>query len=513
MANYLIGTDVGTGGTKSVLIDEEGNVLGSAYREYGLITKRPGWAEQDPEWYWDAVADTIKQCIEQSGVDNSMIRGVSISALAPACILVDKDLRPLQHAHIWMDRRGTAEAQWIKEHIGEERAAEKSGNPVDPYFATVKLLWEKNNRPDLYKKAYKIQTAADYPTMKLTGRAVTDYSNASLFGVGYDIVKKQWDEEMIEKLCLDLDKLPDSFPCDEIIGEVTAEAAERTGLKKGTPVVAGTVDANAAYVAGGVIEPGEMSITMGTAGCMGIIHDKHSFTKNMITIAHTVNSRNMYSTLGCIVSCGALTRYFRDQFAHEEKRFAKELGLDVYEIMNMEAATAPVGSDGLITLPYFMGERTPIWDPVARGVMFGLSLAHTRGHMIRSFMEAAVYALYQNYLYIKENGLEMKLPMVLVEGGAKSELWRQIVADVFNIPVAFMAESKGAPVGNAINAGVGVGVFKSYGVAKNWVKFSNYHEPNQQAHEKYMRYFEIYDRLYGKLADEYQALAKATGYK
>ncbi len=513
MGNYLIGTDVGTGGTKSVLIDEGGNVLGSAYIEYGLITKRPGWAEQDPEWYWNAVADTIKQCIDQSGVDNSEIRGVSISALAPACILVDKDLKPLQYSHIWMDRRGTAEAQWVKDNIGEERAAEKSGNPVDPYFATIKLLWEKNNRPELYKKAYKIQTAADYPVMKLTGRAVTDYSNASLFGVGYDIINKTWDEEMVERLGLDMEKLPESYPCDEIIGEVTAQAAQRTGLKKGTPVVAGTVDANAAYVAGGVISPGEMSITMGTAGCMGIIHDQPKFTKNMITIAHTANSKAMYSTLGCIVSCGALTRYFRDNFALEERRFAKDLNLDVYDIMNMEAEKAPIGSDGLITLPYFMGERTPIWDPVARGVLFGLSLAHSRGHIIRSFMEAAVYALYQNFLYIEASGLEMKLPMVLVEGGAKSALWRQIVSDVFNIPVVFMADSKGAPVGNAINAGVGVGVFQNYDVAKEWVNFSNHHAPREQAHEEYMKYYKIFDRLYGKVADEYQELAKATGYK
>lgn len=179
----------------------------------------------------------------------------------------------------------------------------------------------------------------------------------------------------------------------------------------------------------------------------------------------------------------------------------------------MEAAKAPIGSDGLITLPYFMGERTPIWDPVARGVLFGLSLAHGRGHVIRSFMEAAAYALYQNFLYIRASGLEMKLPMVLVEGGAKSALWRRIIADVFDIPVAFMAESKGAPVGNAINAGVGVGIFKSYDVVKDWVKFSNYEQPNSEAHAKYEQYYAIYDRLYGELKDEYQALAKATGYR
>jgi xylulokinase len=284
-------------------------------------------------------------------------------------------------------------------------------------------------------------------------------------------------------------------------------------LKKGTPVVAGTVDANAAYVAGGAIDSGDMSTTMGTAGCMGFIHEKPEFTKNMITIVHTANSRKMYSTLAAIVSCGSLTRYFRDNFAQVERQTAQALGLDVYDIMNLEAAQAPVGSDGLIVLPYFMGERTPIWNPAARGVLFGMSITHTRGHLIRAFIEGATYALYQNFLYIRQSGVEMRNPMVLGEGGAKSALWRQIVADVFNIPVAYMSESKGAPVGNAINAGVGVGVFKDYSVAKEWVKFSDHHAPNAETHAEYMKYYAIFDRLYGKVADEFDALAAATGYQ
>ena len=513
MANYLIGCDVGTSGSKSVIMREDGKVLGSAYIEYPLITKRPGWAEQNPEWYWNAIADTIQACISQSGVDPSEIRGVSISALAPACILVDKDLRPLQDAHIWMDRRGNAQAAWVKEHIGEERATSKSKNPVDSYYASIKLLWEKENRPDLYQKTYKVLTAADYPAMKLTGRAVTDHSNASLFGVGFDLPAQKWDTELISELGLDPEKFPDTFPCDEVIGEVTAEAAQRTGLAKGTPVVAGTVDANAAYIASGAVADGDVSIAMGTAGCMGFIHEKPKFTKDMITILHPSKGKPMYSTLACIVSCGALTHYFRDNFAQMEHHTAKLLGMDAYEIMNLEAEKAPIGSDGLITLPYFMGERTPIWDPLSRGMLFGLSLAHTRGHMLRSFMEGAAFALYQNFRYIRANGLKINLPMSLGEGGAKSALWRQIIADVFDIPVAFMEDSKGAPVGNAINAGVGVGVFQDYSVSRQWVHFSNRHEPNPAAHAEYMKYFEIFERLYGKIADEYIALAEATGYR
>ncbi len=512
MANYLMGCDVGTSGTKSVLIDEEGSALASHYVEYPLNTPRPGWAEQDPEWYWNAVADTIRSCIAQAGVDAAEIRGVSVSALAPACILVDKDLRPLQDAHIWMDRRGIAEAQWVREKVGEDRVFEVSASVIDPFYTTVKVLWEKNNRPDLYNKAHKIMPAAGYAAMKLTGRAVTDYTNASMYGICYDIRNKEWDGGIIERLGLDAELFPQSYPCDEVIGEVTAEAAARTGLKKGTPVMAGTVDATASFFAGGAVEDGDISLAMGTSGCLGIVHSEPKFTRGVVPMVHVSDSRNKYAAVGATVSCGSLLRYFRDEFAQVERQTADELSMDVYDVICMEAEKVPAGSDGLIALPYFMGERSPIWDPAARGVLFGMSLTHTRGHMVRALMEGAVYALYQNFLYVKETGIKMNMPMTLGDGGAKSPLWRQIVADMFNVPVAYMENSRGAPLGSAVNAGVGAGVFQSHGIIKDWLRVSDRHEPDAQTHETYMKYYEIFDRLYGKLKDEYTALAKATGY-
>jgi len=216
MGEYLVGCDVGTGGTKAAVMATDGTVLGSHFIEYPLITaksaedKFPGAkAEHNPDWYWNAVADTIRVSIQQSKVDPKEIKGVSISALSPACILVDKNLRPLQNAHIWMDRRATAECDWLKREIGEERIFKLSANPTDPYYATAKLMWEKNNRPDLYKQTYKFQTAADYPCMKLTGKAVTDYSNASLIGIAFDIVNRRWDQGLIEEIGLDPAKFPD----------------------------------------------------------------------------------------------------------------------------------------------------------------------------------------------------------------------------------------------------------------------------------------------------------------
>ncbi len=512
MANYLVGCDIGTSGTKSVLIDEGGNVLGSKYVEYPLITERPGWAEHDPEWYWDAVADTISESIKQSKVDPKDIKGVSISALSPSCIMVDKDLKPLQFGHIWMDRRGTRETQWIKEHIGDDRVFSLSGNEIDPYYATVKLLWEKNNRPELYKQCYKLQTAADYPCMKLTGRAITDYSNASLIGVAFDIVNKKWDTQLLEELGLDADKFPEAFACDEVIGEVTNEAAKRTGLAPGTPVVAGTVDCNAAWVAGGAIEDGDMSLVMGTAGVLGIIHREPKFTRNMITIVHTSNSKDTYSTVAATTACGSVMRYYRDTFADLERVVAKETGQNIFEYLDSKAEKIPVGSDGLITLPYFMGERTPIWDPIARAMIFGMSLSHTKDHLLRSFLEGASLAMKHNFELIKQSGIKMNLPVRISEGGAKSNLWRQIMVDCLGIQGVYMSGSQGAPVGNAIAAGVGVGVFKDYSVVKDWVQTTDLNNPIPQNMEVYNRLYKIYLNLYQDVRRNYEDLAKATGF-
>lgn len=514
MSNYLVGSDVGTGGTKSVVMDTGGNVLGSHFIEYPLITPRPGWAEHNPEWYWNAVADTIKASIKQSRVNPKNIKGVSISALSPACILVDKNLRPLQNAHIWMDRRATAECQWLKENIGEERVFKLSGNPIDPYYATAKLMWEKNNRPELYRDTYKLQTAADYPAMKLTGKAATDYSNASLIGIAFDIVNRRWDEKLIEEIGLDIEKFPSLHPCDEVIGEVTREAAQRTGLAPGTSVVAGTVDCNAAWVSMGIIDDGDNSLVMGTAGVWGVAHEVPKFTKNMITIIHTAYSRKKYTTLAALVSCGALIRYFRDKLGQVERATERELGVSAYDVMNLEAEKVSPGSDGLIILPYFMGERTPIWDPLARGVLFGLSLAHERGHIIRAMMEAVGYGILHNVELVRKSGVKINSPTFLGEGGAQSRLWRQIISDILNVKCTYVTESKGAPVGNAVNAGVGVGIFKNYHIVKEWLKDVEKIdiEPNQKLHKFYMKLYKIYRGLYPDLAKYYKELAQTTGY-
>ena len=506
MANYFVGCDIGTSGTKSCVMAEDGQVLGAHYIEYPLYTPFPSWAEHNPDDYWNACADTIRASIQQANINASEIRGVCVSALSPGCILVDKDLKPLQYSHIWMDRRGVKQSNWLKEHIGDDRVFELSANPIDPYYGTVKLMWERDNRPELYRKAYKMQTAADYPTMKLTGRAVTDFSNAALIGIAFDMKKKAWDTAMLEEIGLNPELFPEPYACDDIIGEVTREAAERTGLKAGTPVLAGGVDCNMAYLANGALEAGDWSLTMGTAGCMGVIHTEPKFPRNMIIIPHTSDSRNSFASVGATIAFGSVTRYFRDTFGQYEKAFAKDLGLNVYDIMNAEAASAPVGSDGLIVLPYFSGERTPIWSPNARAVLYGMSLKHTRCHFLRALMEGAALALYDNLVFMKAAGIYMKEPMVVSEGGAKSDLWRQIVADVFGVPVAYQKDARGAPEGDAITVGVASGVYRDYRIAKDWVSYSAINEPNMQNHAYYMELFQIYKKVYEGVKDQFDPL-------
>lgn len=509
MTKFLVGTDIGTSSTKSVVIDIEGNILASHAKSYSLIQKKnssekfPGIkAEHRPEEdYWDAVAETISVSIHNSKISPSEIAGVSVSALSPACIIVDKDLRPLANAHIWMDRRATAECQAIRDELGDEKVFQISGNPIDPYYAATKLLWEKNNRPELYKKTYKMLTAANYGTMKLCGKAVMDYSNASLVGIGFDIKKRAWDYSIFETIGLDADKLPEVYPCDEVIGEVTEEAAIKCGLKAGTPVVAGTVDANAAWVAGGAVADGDISCLMGTAGILGFVHRKPKFTKDMISIVHTADSREMYSTLAATVCCGELIRYFRNNFGHVEECAANMVGESVLEMINKEAALVPPGSLGLLVLPYLGGERTPVWDSLARGLLFGWSLEHGRGHVIRAMMEGAGFAFRDNFERMKESGVNFNYPVIFSEGGANSSLWRQIVCDILNVEGVLMKNSKGAPLGNAVAAGVGVGLFKDYQVVKDWIEVGDRTTPDAERHHFYSDLYQIYKKLYPRLKD------------
>jgi xylulokinase len=294
-----------------------------------------------------------------------------------------------------------------------------------------------------------------------------------------------------------------------VIGEVTPKAAMDTGLAAGTPVIAGGVDCNAGYLGGGAINAGDIQMNLGTCGNFGIIHKSTDFLDTMIVFPYTVNSEDTYITVPTTTTGGGSIRYLRDNFSQVELAMEKLVpDMDVYDLLNMEAERIDLGSNGLVILPYLMGERSPIWDVNARCVIFGLSLSHTKPHIVRAMMEGVAYALYHNFEIIKDAGWGINYPIVLNEGGAKSKLWRRIITDVFNVPTVFVKERAGAPYGDAIHAGVVTGLFGDYAVARDKAEYIEPMEPIAENHERYMEYFRIYKNLYEHLRSDFRDLAE-----
>lgn len=513
MSDYLMGIDYGTGGAKACVIDTEGNVLGFAFEEYPFIHERPGWSEHDPKLYWEIACRIIRGSIAQAHIQPSEIKGIAVSSALPSMVMVDREHNPIHNAYNLMDRRAKKEVQWLKENIGEERIFRVSANRLEDHPTIVNLLWEKNNRPESFKNIYKALTIDGFITLKLTGKATLNYSAAGFYGVAYNVIQQKFDEDLMQDIGIDMALMPDLFRCEDIIGEITPKAATETGLVSGIPVAAGQVDCNAGWLGGGAIEEGDIQSNLGTCGNFGVIHKNPGFIFSsvgfaMINFAYTVNSENTYITVPTTTTGGQSIRYLRDNFSQYELETERVLGIDSYDLLNLQAQKIPVGSEGLIILPFLMGERTPIWDVNARGVIFGLSLNHTKGHVVRAMMEAVAYALYDSYRLIRDSGLKIKYPLVLNEGGAKSNLWRQIITDVFNVPTVLVKRRTGAPFGDAILAGVATGIFDDFSVAKKWAEYMELMEPSQKNHSIYMEYFQLYKQIYEHVREDFKELGR-----
>ncbi len=506
MADYLLGIDYGTGGAKAVVIDAEGHELGYAFREFPIIMDKPGWSEHDPTLYWDSTCQMIREIINQAHLPPQQIRAVSMSSAMPALVMVDKAHQPINNAYNLMDRRAAAEVQWLKEHVGLDRIFQLTANRLEDHPTVVNLLWERNNRPHDFKRIDKALSIDSYVRLMLTGRAAANYSVLCLYGV-WSIVDNCYDQNLIQELGLDPAIFPPGFPCGEIIGEVTRQAAEATGLAPGTPVTSGQLDCNAGWVGAGATAEGDVQLNLGTVGNFGIIHKDTNFLKSMLAAAYTIDSHNTYVTVPSTMTGGMSIRYLRDNFAQAEIETERILGVDSYDLLNLQAAKVSPGSDGLIILPYLMGERSPIWDINARAVVFGLSLNHTKGHLVRAMMEAVAYALYHNFALVKEERSQINYPFVFNEGGAKSPLWRRIITDVLNVPTVLVKRRTGAPFGNAILSGVAVGLFKDFEIARAWAEHIEPMEPDPANHEQYMDYFVVYRNLYEHLRPDFHQLA------
>jgi ribulokinase len=505
--SYLLGIDYGTGGAKATIIDTEGQELAYAFEEYPILTPFPGWSEHNPDNYWAAACRLIRKVIKEAKIDPRDIKGVAVSSALPSLVMVDKDHNPVQNAYNLMDKRATKQVEWLQENIGEDLIFEISRNRLEDHPMITNMMWEKDNRSGEFNRIYKALTIDGFINLKLTGKATAHYSGAAFYGVAYNLLERKFDHNLLEKIGLSPELFPELYRCEDIIGTITTKAAQSTGLAEGTPVAAGQVDCNAGWVGAGMTEEGDIQMNLGTCGNFGILTKDTDFPRSMINFAYTTDSENTYIIVPTTTTGGQLIRYMRDNFYRMEMGAEQVYGIDTFELINQEAAKVLPGSDGLIVLPFLMGERTPIWDVYARGTIFGLSLNHTRGHVIRAMMESVAFALYDSFRILKDSGKKIAPQIVLNEGGAKSDLWRRIITDVFNIPTVLVKRRTGAPYGNAILAGVATGIFKDFSVAKQWTRYVNQMQPDAKNHHLYMDYFDLYKKVYSSLKENYRDLA------
>jgi len=496
----FIGVDIGSQSTKTCVVSTEGEVLASSSFSYEICYPNPGWAEEDANLWWEGVKETIKDVLKK--VPPRDIQAIAFSGQSPTILPLDKNGDPLMPAIIWCDSRSIEECNIVDKRIGGKRVFEISGNRIDPYFGGNKLLWLKRNRPEVYSQTWKVCQSHGYPIFKLTGMMVTDYSVAGLCSPIYDYSKKGWSDELCNELGLDIDMLPKIMPSSSVAGEVTYDAAEEVGLRKGTPVIVGGGDFATSILSVGAVGEGDASIMLGTACNFIIPMSSPKFDERLLGTSHVV--KDTYAVIGSSYG-GGILRWMKDRILDAEANSLKGSGRSLYEYMDSEASNLPAGSESLILFPYFVGGLTPIWNPHARGVYFGLTPKHNKAHLYRAVLEAVGYSFLYTANIVGEKGIHPKM-IYGVDGGARSRLWRQILSDILDIPVAYVKDNIGAPVGDAALAGVGIGQFKDEAIVKDWVKVSEINYPDEEDHKKYEKYYHIYRELYERIKDLFALL-------
>jgi len=507
--NYLLGIDVGTSGTKTVLFDDAGNVIESCTVEYPLYQPNNGWAEQDPSDWWNAAKESIRTVIGKSGVSSEDIKGIGLSGQMHGLVMLDKHGEVLRRSIIWCDQRTGKECEEITSRVGADRLIEITANPALTGFTASKILWVRNNEPAVYDKCAHILLPKDYIRYKLTGEFATEVSDASGMQL-LDVPKRCWSDEVLDRLEIDKSMLGRVYESVEITGTVTAEAAEQTGLKKGTIVVGGAGDNAAAAVGTGVVTDGSAFTTLGTSGVVYAHLSKVAIEPAGRVHTFCCAVPGAWHVMGVTQGAGLSLQWFRNNFCESEMSTARNMDVDPYYLMGKEAERIPAGCDRLIYLPYLMGERTPHLDPDCRGVFFGLSAIHTKPHMIRAIMEGVSFSMRDCLELLKGMGVSIN-EMLICGGGSNSPLWRQMLADIYGCEVSTVASKEGPALGVAILAGVGAGIYKSVeeGCSRT-VRKNSTQKPVKENSEIYDRYYSVYRNLYPALKQSYKEMANIT---
>ena len=508
--SYVIGVDIGTQSTKALLISTKGEILAQASVGYQVEQPRPLWAQQWPDIWLEAVYETIAAVVAQSLVPADEIKAICVSSLyGGSGIPVDAEIKPLHPCLIWMDRRATAEVQWVRQHVDVSELKRISGNGVDSYYGFTKMLWIKRNHPEAWARTRYLLPPNSYVHYHLTGELAVDHSSAGNIGGIYDIQARQWSAPMLEALGIDPALMPERLvESRDIVGGLLPEAAHRLGLVPGTPMVAGGVDAAMATLAAGVLEPGNHVAMLGTSMCWGFINHRTDADLGLISMPYVHDAAQDIYIFGGAIAAGASVSWFREQFCAQEKQAAaRSPGVEVHQLMEREAATTPAGADALVFLPYLMGERSPVWDAQASGAYVGLTLFHTRAHMYRAVLEGLGFALRHNMERGQLGALRLDPELIVVGGATASDLWMQIIADITGYPVLTIEQAVEAPLGGAMLAALATGEIESLTQVRQWRTLRVRAQPNAQNKILYDVMFEQYCSIYQSLKPNMHALA------
>lgn len=491
---FLLGVDVGTYSSKGVLVKTDGAVVASHSVSHSMDMPKPGYFEHDADdvWWHDFVL-IVKNLLDTSGINPKEILGIGASAIGSCVLPVDEQGRPLRPGILYgIDTRASREIEYLERELGKREIFKTAGSNLTSQASGPKVLWIRDNEPEVYARTRWFLTSEAYLVYKLTGEASIDIYTAGGYAPLYDIHHREWIPEAAE-LITPLERLPNSYWSHDVVGKVTTQAARETGLAEGTPVVAGTTDAAAEAVSAGLADFGDMMLMFGSSiffimKTSELIQTQHFWSSNFL-------EAGSFAFLGGMSTSGSLTTWFRDQFAQWEVQKENEGGQNAYTELARQAAASPPGCKGLIALPYFEGERTPLHDPKAKGVWFGLSLKHTRGDIFRAILEGVAFGIRHNLEVMKDEGVYPRR-ILAVGGGTKNPLWLQIVADVCNLELYLPEQQIGASYGDAFLAGAGVGLFNNLTEIKQWVKIKEVIQPNLQTGKLYETNYQLFRELY-----------------
>jgi xylulokinase len=505
---HLLGIDIGTSGTKTLICDEDGEVIATAMAEHAISSPKPGWSEQDPREWWAATMAATKAVLKKAKLKAGDIGGIGLSGQMHGSVFLGNGDKPLRPAILWNDQRTADQCAEIEARAGGREALIKLvANPALTGFTAPKILWVRKHEPGIYARTRHILLPKDYIRFLMTGEYATEVSDAS-GTLLLDVVNRKWSDELLGLLEIDKALLPRLHESFEVTGTLSAAAAASLGLAAGTPVVGGGGDQAAGAVGNGIVTAGIVSATLGTSGVIFAHSDVPTLDPQgrVHTMCHAVPGK--WCVFGCMLSAGGSFQWYRNTNGAAEIAAAKKLKTDPYELLVTEAVTAPPGSEGLFFLPYLTGERCPHPDPTARGGWIGLTSRTTRAMMIRSLIEGVTFGMRDMLEIMKQMGI----PITQVRGsggGARSDFWRSMQADVYQSPLVITNATEGPAYGVALLAGVGTGVWSSVEQAcRASIRSVNKLTPNKKRAAEYDRYYRVYDKLYGDLKERFAEMAK-----